>query len=193
MKKLLLFLFMMMISVLILSACGSNDEDPETEETDPAAETETEDTTETDEEPAEEETADTDDPAAEDTETEDQAATEKSGGGETGDTGSEEEQAAEENEAFRVYEPAPNETVETAFTVRGEASVTGGTVYYEFEDGHNILDEGSVSAGETPDWGEFEFTVTFDEVAFNNGTLILYEETEDGSRENQLIIPVTVD
>ncbi|MBN6205749.1 Gmad2 immunoglobulin-like domain-containing protein, partial [Ralstonia pickettii] len=100
-----------------------------------------------------------------------------------------------ENEAFRIFEPAPNAVVGNEFTVRGEARVFEASFMYEFEDGHNILDEGNVTASTgAPDWGEFEITITFDEVAYDTGTVILYDESQkDGSRQNELFIPVTVE
>lgn len=97
-----------------------------------------------------------------------------------------------ENEAFRVYEPAPNREVENEFTVRGQARVFEANVQYEFEDGHFILDEGFVTASEgAPEWGDFEITIRFDELSSDHGTVILYEESaKDGSRLHKLMIPV---
>ncbi|MFA5528665.1 MAG: Gmad2 immunoglobulin-like domain-containing protein [Peptostreptococcales bacterium] len=106
-----------------------------------------------------------------------------------------EEEVVIENDAFRIYEPAPNtEVTDNKIVVRGQARVFEGTIQYEFEDGHNILDEGFTTASEgAPGWGDFEITIEFDEVANDTGTIILYEESaKDGSRLHELIIPVTV-
>lgn len=99
-----------------------------------------------------------------------------------------------QNEAFRIYEPIPEAVVKDRIVVKGLARVYEGTVLYEFEDGHNILDEGFTTASQgAPQWGEFEIIIEFDEVANNSGSIVLYEESaEDGSRRNELIIPVKV-
>lgn len=99
-----------------------------------------------------------------------------------------------QNEAFRIYEPAPEAVVKDRIVVKGLARVYEGTVLYEFEDGHNILAEGFTTAKQgAPEWGEFEIIIEFDEVANNSGSVILFEESaKDGSRRNELIIPVKV-
>ncbi|WP_078427423.1 Gmad2 immunoglobulin-like domain-containing protein [Alkalihalobacterium alkalinitrilicum] len=99
-----------------------------------------------------------------------------------------------ENVAFKIYEPAPNTEVKDRFVVRGLARVYEATVLYEFEDGHFILDEGFTTATEgAPGWGEFEIIIEFDEVANQSGRVILFEESaKDGSRINELQIPVKV-
>lgn len=99
-----------------------------------------------------------------------------------------------QNTAFRIYEPAPYTEVKDRIVVRGLARVFEATILYEFEDGHNILDKGFTTATEgAPGWGEFEIIIEFDEVANNSGTIIIYEESaKDGSRINELQIPVKV-
>lgn len=181
-KRTVFFLTILFSLFVILSACGSNGNDVEDE----AAQDNPEETPvtegETDEEPEEEEAAD------------DNGSSEENFSEENEDSTEDGSEVAEENEAFRIFEPAPDTVVENEFTVRGEANVDEGIVHYEFEDGHNILDEGTVTASATaPDWGTFEFTISFDEVAFNTGLIILYtEDPEDGSRQHELIIPVSV-
>lgn len=106
-----------------------------------------------------------------------------------------EEEIVLENDAFRIYEPAPNtEITDNKIVVRGQARVFEATIQYEFEDGHNILDEGFTTASEgAPGWGDFEITIEFDEVANNTGTIILFEESaKDGSRLHEIMIPVIV-
>lgn len=189
MKKVMLFILTIMLSGLFLSACGSDDADSQVEQDD---EQQQEDQVE--EDTADKEVTDNEQAADADTDTEaeNESDSEEETNGEATDSSNEESQVVEENEAFRIFEPAPNTVVENEFTVRGESRAEG-TIHYEFEDGHNILDEGTVTASEGDEWGEFEFTVTFDDVAFNNGTLILYEEAEDGSRQNELLLPVQVE
>lgn len=199
-RPLLILLTIILSSILFLSACGSsNEEDSEGTEEEVGQEdsVETEENEETDEGVDESDAPDTTEGVEEETdETVDESETEDESNEEVENSETEETEAevVEENETFRIFEPAPEASVDSEFTVRGEAQVNGGTVYYEFEDGHNILDEGSVAASaEAPDWGEFELTIQFDEVAFTSGTVILFEESDDGTRQNQLYLPVTVD
>ncbi|OIJ09298.1 hypothetical protein BKP35_16640 [Anaerobacillus arseniciselenatis] len=99
-----------------------------------------------------------------------------------------------QNVAFRIYEPAPYTNVKDRIVVRGLARVYEGTVLYEFEDGHFILDEGFTTATNgAPEWGEFEIIIELDDVTNYSGRVILYEESaKDGSRINELKIPVNV-
>jgi hypothetical protein len=97
-----------------------------------------------------------------------------------------------ENEAFRIYAPAENAVVGTTFKVSGEARVFEAAFSYSFEDGHNVLAEGHVMADQgAPEWGKFEFEVTFKDATSPSGILIIYESSaQDGSRIHQLEIPV---
>jgi hypothetical protein len=99
-----------------------------------------------------------------------------------------------QNVAFRIYEPTPGTEVKDRVVVRGLARVYEGTILYEFEDGHFILDEGFTTATEgAPGWGEFEIIIEFDDVANYSGRVILFEESaKDGSRINELQIPIKV-
>lgn len=99
-----------------------------------------------------------------------------------------------ENEAFRIYQPAPNSDVSGDFIVSGLARVWEGNIIYEFEDGHFILDEGFTTATVgAPEWGEFEFTIKLDEERNYSGRVVIYEESaKDGSRLHELLIPVNV-
>ncbi|KAB3530685.1 Gmad2 immunoglobulin-like domain-containing protein [Alkaliphilus serpentinus] len=99
------------------------------------------------------------------------------------------------NDVFRIYQPAPGAEVKEKIVVKGLARIFEGTVLYEFEDGHNILDKGFTTATEgAPGWGEFEIVIQLDkDVANDSGSVILYEESaKDGSRRNELIIPVKI-
>jgi hypothetical protein len=97
-----------------------------------------------------------------------------------------------ENDAFRIFEPAPNTEIGTTFTVKGQAHVFEGVVSYSFEDGHNVLAEGNVhAAAGAPEWADFEITVTFEKPTNPVGALIIFEKSaKDGSPTNQLIIPL---
>ncbi len=99
-----------------------------------------------------------------------------------------------QNTAFRIYEPTPNTEVKDRIVIRGLARVYEGTILYEFEDGHYMLDEGFTTAtAGAPEWGEFEIIIKLDKVANNSGRVILFEESaKDGSRINELQIPVKV-
>ena len=106
-----------------------------------------------------------------------------------------EKQIVIENKAFQIFQPTPGEKVKETIIVKGLARVYEGTVLYELEDGHNILNEGFTTATEgAPGWGEFEIIIKLDEkIANDSASVILYEESaEDGSRINELIIPVKV-
>jgi hypothetical protein len=99
-----------------------------------------------------------------------------------------------QNVAFRIYEPAPDTEVKDRIVVRGLARVYEATILYEFEDGHYILDEGFTTASNgAPEWGEFEIIIELDDAADYSGRVILFEESaKDGSRINELKIPVNV-
>jgi hypothetical protein len=97
-----------------------------------------------------------------------------------------------ENEAFRIFEPAPNTEVGTTFTVKGQARVFEAVFSYSFEDGHKILAEGNEhTAAGAPEWADFEYTITFENPTNPVGVLILFEKSvKDGSSTNQLMIPL---
>jgi hypothetical protein len=99
-----------------------------------------------------------------------------------------------ENEAFKILEPAPNTEVEDSIVVRGLARVFEGTIHYELEDGHFMLDKGFTTATEgAPGWGEFEIVIDLDKLASGPVRVILYEESaKDGSRLHELLIPLNV-
>ncbi|WP_308636802.1 Gmad2 immunoglobulin-like domain-containing protein [Paenibacillus silvisoli] len=96
---------------------------------------------------------------------------------------------AASNEAFRVFEPAEGSVVGKSFTVKGQARVFEATFGYSFEDGHNVLAEGHVTADQgAPAWGDFEFTVTLAAAPTNTtGVLTIYESSaKDGSHIHEL-------
>lgn len=108
--------------------------------------------------------------------------------------GAEKSEVVMQNEAFQVYEPAPNAEVKDQIVVRGLARVFEGTFKYEFEDGHFILDEGFTTASMgAPEWGEFEITINLNAATEGHYRIVLYEESaKDGSNLNELIIPLQV-
>ncbi|PTX63322.1 immunoglobulin-like protein involved in spore germination [Melghirimyces profundicolus] len=81
------------------------------------------------------------------------------------------------------------------YTVKGEARVFEGNYRYAVSDGHDYLAEGSAQAeGGGPDWAPFtlKLEIPADRLP-KNGTLTLelYEiSPKDGSRENELVIPL---
>lgn len=191
----LIFLTTMLFGVVFLSACG-NDNTNEDDENNFEPEEQTEET-----ETEDDSTSDNNDEANDGTDNSNETEQDESNTAEednttkenqSGDTDSE---IVAENEAFRIFEPTPDAVVGNEFTVRGEARVYEAHIMYEFEDGHNVLDEGNVTASQgAPAWGEFKITISFDEVAHGVGTVILYEESaKDGSRVNELFIPVTIE
>lgn len=99
-----------------------------------------------------------------------------------------------ENEAFKIFEPAPNSEVNDQIVVKGLARVFEATVQYEFEDGHYVFDQGFITASEgAPGWGEFEIILDLDKVPNGPARIIIYEESaKDGSRVHELEIPVTI-
>ena len=176
-KSPLIFFASILFGILLLSACGTNEVEPNTEQ---QGEPEQEDIS--------------DDETAENRTTEDEEVAEEAEDEAESDNVADGMDIVAENDAFKVFEPAPDSVVNNEFIVRGEARVFEANVSYEFEDGHNILDEGFVTASQgAPEWGEFEITISFDEVANDTGLIVLYEESaKDGSRQNELIIPVKV-
>lgn len=110
----------------------------------------------------------------------------------SGNGGSKEPVIVAENEAFRIYAPADDAVVGKTFKVTGEARVFEAAFSYSFEDGHNVLAEGHVMADQgAPEWGKFEFEVTFKEATSPYGILIIYESSaKDGSPVHQLEIRV---
>ncbi|MBU5594306.1 Gmad2 immunoglobulin-like domain-containing protein [Amphibacillus sp. MSJ-3] len=108
------------------------------------------------------------------------------------DQGQNEGEIVAENEAFRIFQPAPNSELDHEFTVIGQARVFEATIQYEFKDGDEIIDKGFVTASQgAPDWGDFEINFQFDELTNPPATIIIYEESaKDGSRLYELSIPV---
>ncbi|MBU9713025.1 Gmad2 immunoglobulin-like domain-containing protein [Evansella tamaricis] len=106
----------------------------------------------------------------------------------------EEDQVVAENKAFKIFSPPPHEEVANQVIVSGLARVYEATFHYELEDGHYILESGSTNASDgAPEWGEFEIIIDIDKVSNNSLTLILFEESaKDGSRMNELMIPIKV-
>ena len=99
-----------------------------------------------------------------------------------------------ENEAFKIFKPAPNSEVKDQIVVKGLARVFEATVQYEFEDGHYVFDKGFTTASEgAPGWGEFEIILDLDKVPNGPARVIIYEESaKDGSRLHELQIPITI-
>jgi len=99
-----------------------------------------------------------------------------------------------ENDAFRVFAPAPDTEVGSTFTVEGEARVFEAAFSWTLDDGHTILAEGHEMAdGGAPAWGRFSFDVAFEHASQPNVMLTLFiHSAKDGSVEKELIIPLKV-
>lgn len=99
-----------------------------------------------------------------------------------------------ENDSFRIYTPYPEEELSPGFTVEGEASVFEGAFSWMLEDGHRILAEGHEQTDHgAPAWGSFSFEVNFEKASQPNMMLILYySSANDGSMQDELIIPLKV-
>ncbi|SEN31457.1 Immunoglobulin-like domain of spore germination [Lihuaxuella thermophila] len=81
------------------------------------------------------------------------------------------------------------------YTLMGEARVLEGNFRYAVSDGHDYLVEGSVQVqGGAPEWAAFTLKLSIpDEKLPRKGTLTLelFEiSPKDGSRQNELIIPL---
>lgn len=65
---------------------------------------------------------------------------------------------------------------------------------YQFEDGRFIMDEGFITTSEgAPGWGRFEIIINIDGAIDDSARIVLFElSAEDGSRINELIIPVEI-
>lgn len=97
-----------------------------------------------------------------------------------------------ENDAFRLFGPAPDSEVSGSFTVSGQARVFEAAFSWSLEDGHNILAEGHTMANQgAPEWGDFEFEVNYKQATNSTLMLIVFvHSAKDGSPEHQLIIPL---
>src|SRR5690606_32108736 len=102
------------------------------------------------------------------------------------------EKPVAENDAFKVFAPEPDTEVGQTFTVRGQARVFEAAFSWTLEDGHSILAEGhEMTDAGAPEWGNFEFDVTFDKATNSTLTLILWVgSAKDGEPEHELMIPL---
>lgn len=95
-----------------------------------------------------------------------------------------------ENQAFRNIMVSGSHG---NYTVAGQARVYEGTVQYEVEDGHFILDEGFTTASEGgPGWGIFKIDIQIppeDLPEYGSVRIVLFEESaEDGSRLHEIAV-----
>ncbi|HWO95049.1 MAG TPA: Gmad2 immunoglobulin-like domain-containing protein [Bacillus sp. (in: firmicutes)] len=106
------------------------------------------------------------------------------------------ETKAMENEAFKIFAPAPNQTIHGNFALKGEARVFEATFQYKLEDDqHNILAEGFITADKgAPEWGNFEAEISYKETTSKNAILTIFEESaKDGSPLHELFIPLKIE
>lgn len=109
-----------------------------------------------------------------------------------GTSGEVKPQPIAENAAFRIFSPAPETEVGATFKVTGEARVFEAAFSWMLEDGHDVLAEGHVMADKgAPDWGSFEFEVSYENATNPTLLLIIYvASAKDGSMEHEVIIPL---
>ncbi len=112
-----------------------------------------------------------------------------------GHSDQDEPQIVASNEAFRIYQPAPDSTVGQSFVVKGQARVFEAVLNYSVEDGHNILAEGFANASMgAPEWGDFTFTVKIDTPTSPTIMLSIFEASaKDGKPIHVLRIPLKFD
>lgn len=98
---------------------------------------------------------------------------------------------ASSNERFRQV--TVEKVGKNKFRVQGQAQVWEANISWVVEDGHNELKSGftTTDAG-APEWGNFDFTIDIEKKDdYSTLILILFEESaEDGSRKNELQIPL---
>jgi hypothetical protein len=100
-----------------------------------------------------------------------------------------------QSENFRIFTPAPGSTVTVGqpLLVRGQARAFEATFILELEDGHNILARQVVTA-DNAIWGNFEVELNFEAPTSPHGTLLFVTESAaDGSRREELAIPLQFD
>ena len=91
-----------------------------------------------------------------------------------------------------VESPTPGATVTSPITVTGISNTFEANVLYEVTDaGGAVVDEGFTTAtAGTGTWGEFSFTADADA---GDVTLTVFQESaEDGSRQDEYVVPVHV-
>jgi hypothetical protein len=108
-------------------------------------------------------------------------------------------EAGQTRATWRAFEPAifvesqgVGATLSSPFTLSGTASVFEGSFQARLLDaGDGDLASATVQASRgAPERGRFRMTISFDTTA-RSGTLIVYSQSmEDGSRQNEVRIPV---
>ena len=79
------------------------------------------------------------------------------------------------------------------FHIKGQAQVWEANISWVVEDGHNELKSGFTTTDTgAPEWGNFDFTIDVEKKKeYSTLSLILFEESaKDGSRTNELLIPL---
>ncbi|RKD69664.1 immunoglobulin-like protein involved in spore germination [Sinobaca qinghaiensis] len=99
-----------------------------------------------------------------------------------------------ENDSFRIHSV---ESDGSTILIEGEARVFEATVSYVVEEDGREIDEGFTTATTAgPDWGEFDLEIDvaqLDEGETRDLTVIIFSESaDDGSRMDELEIPVTI-
>ncbi|MFV9510850.1 hypothetical protein [Tepidibacillus sp. LV47] len=98
-----------------------------------------------------------------------------------------------------INTPLPDSTVRLgmSFVLKGKAKLDVNELYYEFEDGHNILSKGKFPLSSKKDaagFAEFNYTIKLEQNPSSPyGTLILYVLQKDGARTEQLMVTYKFD
>ena len=99
-----------------------------------------------------------------------------------------------ENGNIKVTRPQPESTITSPLLIKGEARVFEGTVQFRLKDSDgNIIVEknGTASAEEVGEFGQFGELLLFDEISSDSGTLEVYwQSPEDGSEQDLVSIPI---
>ena len=97
----------------------------------------------------------------------------------------------QEGQRAVLIHPRAGSLLTQRVTLRGKAAVPDGRLEVEIEDGHQILahHEITVATG-TAQWGDFEVTLDLDMPTNLSGSIIFFTKTQDGVRQEELVVPV---
>ncbi|WP_339063533.1 hypothetical protein [Tepidibacillus marianensis] len=102
-------------------------------------------------------------------------------------------------EKMIIENPQPDSTkkIGMSFELVGKTKLDTKELYYEFEDGHNILSKGKIpltSSKDAAGWIEFKYNIKLEQSPSSPfGTLILYALQKDGTKAEQLMVTYNFD
>ena len=98
--------------------------------------------------------------------------------------------AMEEGQRVVLLQPRRGSLLTQRVTLVGKASVPGGHLHVEIEDGHAILAQKDINLDQAePRWGDFEVTLDLKMPTNLSGTIVFFSEI-DGVRQEHLLVPV---